>query len=375
MSAVISKRQANAIAKINHRAASLDVATDKIAQRWAAEAIKIGKLLNAERDKHKAEKSGIPWKDLFKPVDNSEKGALSTAQEGAFSMSYRQATKLQSMANRPSVARRNAIESGVININEAAKLCSNATDEDEQAATEALATRKSATVPALDTAINIQRSPGSGVVYQRDGILAMATLQPQSIDLLITDPPYMTDVDDIELFARRWVPLALAAIKTTGRAYIFTGSYPAELLAYLSVIAHCCAERFIFDDVMVWAYDNTIGPSTKMNYKRNWQACFHLCGKDAPPLNCENLMEKQQARTINAPDGRHGNRMHTWQKPDILAEQLITHGSNPGGTIIDPFAGTGTFIAAANKLGRRAMGYELDGDMIGHCEKRGLACE
>ena len=42
-------------------------------------------------------------------------------------------------------------------------------------------------------------------------------------DLLITDPPYMTDVDDVETFAKEWLPLALSRIKPTGRAYICIG--------------------------------------------------------------------------------------------------------------------------------------------------------
>src|SRR5690606_23894638 len=52
-------------------------------------------------------------------------------------------------------------------------------------------------------------------------------------DLLLTDPPYSTDVDDIEEFAASWLPVALAKVKPTGRAYVCVGAYPHELRAYL----------------------------------------------------------------------------------------------------------------------------------------------
>ena len=51
-------------------------------------------------------------------------------------------------------------------------------------------------------------------------------------DLLLTDPPYSTDVADIAAFADEWLPLALAKVKRAGRAYVFIGAYPIELAAY-----------------------------------------------------------------------------------------------------------------------------------------------
>lgn len=37
-------------------------------------------------------------------------------------------------------------------------------------------------------------------------------------DLLLTDPPYSTDVEDIAEFARGWLPIALSKVKPTGTA-------------------------------------------------------------------------------------------------------------------------------------------------------------
>jgi DNA modification methylase len=47
-------------------------------------------------------------------------------------------------------------------------------------------------------------------------------------------------------------------------------------------------------------------------------------------------------------------------KPLALMEYLLTLLSTPdGGVILDPFAGSGTTLLAAKRLGRRSIGVEL----------------
>jgi site-specific DNA-methyltransferase (adenine-specific) len=47
------------------------------------------------------------------------------------------------------------------------------------------------------------------------------------------------------------------------------------------------------------------------------------------------------------------------QKPLALLERIIQASSNPGDVVLDPFAGCGTTIAAAQKLGRRWIGIDI----------------
>ena len=47
------------------------------------------------------------------------------------------------------------------------------------------------------------------------------------------------------------------------------------------------------------------------------------------------------------------------QKPEVLLERIITLSSNEGDTVLDPFCGCGTTIAAAQKLGRRWIGIDI----------------
>lgn len=186
-------------------------------------------------------------------------------------------------------------------------------------------------------------------------------------DLLITDPPYSTDVGDICAFAAEWLPVALSAVKSTGRAYVCIGAYPAEIAAYLAARrAH-----MILSQIIVWEYRNATVRQPTHDYILNWQAILYFRGTDAPPLDAPDTNEQFCVQNVNAPDGRIGDRYHTWQKPELLADRLIRHSTQPDDLVLDPFAGTGTFLLAANKLGRIARGCDIDKDMIAIAVQRG----
>lgn len=215
-----------------------------------------------------------------------------------------------------------------------------------------------------------QVNGGSAVVVEQDALDFLASMRDESADLLLTDPPYATDVPDIRAFAESWVPVALSKVKRSGRAYICTGAYPQELAAYLSVLPGDSSLKLA--NVLVWTYRNTLGPSPALTYKSNWQAVFYLHGPDAPALNCPLMTEQLSVQDIAAPDGRVGDRYDEWQKPLDLAERFIRHATEPGHLVIDPFSGTGTFLISAARLGRIGLGAECDRAMLDICGKRGV---
>jgi DNA modification methylase len=49
----------------------------------------------------------------------------------------------------------------------------------------------------------------------------------------------------------------------------------------------------------------------------------------------------------------------------------VRHASKAGDLVIDPFAGTGTFLLAAARLGRRALGCDIGGDAFEASAGRG----
>ena len=199
-----------------------------------------------------------------------------------------------------------------------------------------------------------QRETGKTLLYVGDGI---GRKLKNKCDLLLTDPPYSTDVDDIDAFVDSWLYKALEGVKDTGFAYIFIGAYPDEMRAYLAAKT---PPHIKLEQVLVWTYKNTLGQNPKDRYKQNWQACLFYRGINAPALDCPLTNEQWAVQEINAPDGRQGDRYHAWQKPMEIAERFIRHSTKPGAVVFDPFACTGTFLLAAAKLGRKGVGFEIN---------------
>ena len=53
-------------------------------------------------------------------------------------------------------------------------------------------------------------------------------------------------------------------------------------------------------------------------------------------------------------------RWHPTQKPVRLMRELVGLFSSPGQVVLDPFMGSGTTLVAAKKLGRKAIGIEIE---------------
>lgn len=206
-------------------------------------------------------------------------------------------------------------------------------------------------------------------IYLSDAIDYINKFEDNSIDLIFTDPPYITDIQNIESFVEAWLIPAIAKVKETGRLYICTGAYPREVKAYLDILL--AQDKFIVDNPLIWTYRNTLGVTPKMKYNLNYQLIWHLYSESSPELETSITNEMFTVQDINAPDGRQGNRLHTWQKPDELANRLIRHGSKKNDIVVDCFACTGTFLLAASKQNRLAYGCDNDKDNLKIAQERG----
>jgi DNA modification methylase len=206
-------------------------------------------------------------------------------------------------------------------------------------------------------------------VYHKDCIEFLNGITDDSVDLLLTDPPYSTDLDNIAEFASSWVSLALSKVKPTGRCYICIGAYPDEIKAYFDILLN--HDKFILDNPIIWTYRNTLGKTPNMKYNLNYQMILHLYSDKSRPLDNSVTNEMFSVMDINAPDGRQGDRYHTWQKPDELANRLIRHSTKPDDKIIDCFACTGTFLLSASRLKRIAVGCDNSKENLVIAEQRG----
>lgn len=59
-----------------------------------------------------------------------------------------------------------------------------------------------------------------------------------------------------------------------------------------------------------------------------------------------------------------GNKLHPTQKPLGILTPIIESFSRPGDMVLDPFAGSGSILAASMLTGRRAVGVELEAENV-----------
>ena len=85
--------------------------------------------------------------------------------------------------------------------------------------------------------------------------------------------------------------------------------------------------------------------------------------------------QKAGQRQVHKPNiwrgsGVSGERMHNAQKPVELMEFLIENSSDVGDVVLEPFAGSGTTIIAAERQGRRCYAMEISEKYVQVCIDR-----
>jgi DNA modification methylase len=104
-------------------------------------------------------------------------------------------------------------------------------------------------------------------------------------------------------------------------------------------------------------------------YRSRHELVFVFKNGTAPHINNVELGKNGRNRTnvweypgVNSfgPERQSELAMHPTVKPMALVADALLDCSHRGGLVLDPFAGSGTILMAAQKTGRRANGVELD---------------
>lgn len=194
-------------------------------------------------------------------------------------------------------------------------------------------------------------------------------LDTNSIDLVLTDPPYEAEAHTRGRRQRagRGVaerPIPFAAIDDRTRAH---SAAQMARLARRWVLTFCQVEA-----AMTW---RTAYEAVGLEYRRScvWikpDGAPQFTG-DRPGMGYETIVAMHPpGRSRWNGGGRHGvftyptddrgdALRHPTQKPLRLMRDLIALFSDPNELILDAFAGCGTTLRAAKEMGRRAIGIEL----------------
>ncbi|MFV0368640.1 MAG: DNA-methyltransferase [Hyphomicrobiaceae bacterium] len=71
----------------------------------------------------------------------------------------------------------------------------------------------------------------------------------------------------------------------------------------------------------------------------------------------------------------HETGLHPTQKPVRLMQALVEIATQPGQLVLDPFAGSGTTLLAAQASGRKYLGFEMQKDYAETARLRLIACQ
>ena len=91
---------------------------------------------------------------------------------------------------------------------------------------------------------------------------------------------------------------------------------------------------------------------------------------ESPSVTGSDPSSGRNARTVWTINPQPTPEAHFATFPEALAERCIKAGSRPGDTVLDPFAGSGTTLLVAERLGRDSLGIELNPEYIAIAERR-----
>lgn len=211
------------------------------------------------------------------------------------------------------------------------------------------------------------------ILKNSDGVMLLKDLSENSVDLIVTDPPYKVTARGSagttggmlkkEIFnkgqvfnynnlsPKDYAPLMFRCLKDGGHCYIMTNH--VNLIEMLNTFT---SVGFHFIKSLIWNKGNKI---TGQFYMSQFEyILFFRKGKAVQINNCgtSDILSIPNKKTKNA----EGKNLHDTQKPVELMSILIQNSTKTGELVVDPFAGLFTTAIACKQLKRRFIGCEID---------------
>jgi len=239
-------------------------------------------------------------------------------------------------------------------------------------------------------------------VLHGDCIELLSSLPAGSVDLVFADPPFNIGYEydvyhdkraaaDYLKWTEKWLAAAYRVLSPTGSFFLAIGDeFVAEHKIRLDALG------LEMRNWIVWHYTFGVNCTKKFNrshahilyYTKNAKAfAFNPDGIRVPSARQTTYADSRANPVGKLPDdtwvlrpqetdGHFQPESDTWfvsricgtfkertghpcQMPEAVLERIIRVATNPNDIVLDPFAGSGTTLAVAKKLGRRFLGCEL----------------
>jgi len=225
-------------------------------------------------------------------------------------------------------------------------------------------------------------------IHRIDAIEGLKRLEDNSVDLVVTDPPYniastgritmkcgipMSTMQawgawdhlhpfEYDLLIGSVINQCFRVLKPGGALYMFTSR---EDNGYF--IRQAVARGFTYRNQLAMVKKNPLPSLSKSNWRSAFEVCFYVTKGKPTGFNfvsqaeCKNVYQYANAQLTTA---------HPTEKPLPFIKLIVEANSKEGDLVLDPFMGSGTTAVAAKQLVRQFIGFELRPDYIAMANQR-----
>lgn len=218
-----------------------------------------------------------------------------------------------------------------------------------------------------------------------DCIKELKSIESNSVDLIIADPPYNVGKDygnksdrqsftEYLSFTEKWLRECHRVLNENGTIYVFIGF---RFISYLyQFMENDLDMNFI--NWISWHYTQGIGKTKGFSPRHDDILMFSKSSKYKFNLD-EIRIPQKFYRKVNNMRGANpgdvweishihycqkGRQPHPTQKPEALIERMVLASSCEGDLVIDPFSGSGTTMRVCQQLNRNGIGIEINEEYV-----------
>lgn len=214
-------------------------------------------------------------------------------------------------------------------------------------------------------------------VIQGDYLEVMKNIPPESIDLVITDPPYNINLQeyyysnrkrknyssyvDTMIDFKKLAPELFRVLKNKSHCYIFCG-YQTYAEIYEEFIKY-----FKMENYLIWdkGWGTWLAGNYGYRYKHQTEICIYF-SKGRRKLSNPDLTNILRINRVIKKEKVE----HPTQKPIELLSILIRQSSNENDLVLDCFMGSGSVAVACKNTKRNWLGIELNPEYVKIAEER-----
>jgi DNA modification methylase len=197
-------------------------------------------------------------------------------------------------------------------------------------------------------------------------------LDGEEAELVFTDPPWNVNYGDIKQGnIQNYKPRKILNDNLGEKFGAFCNSFSAQLHKhskagaplYLvmsaqewpTIHAALSGAKFHWSSTIIWAKDQLV--LSRKDYHTQYEPIWY--GWNAGAGRLVTVADRKQSDVWQIPRPKQ-SELHPTMKPVELVARAIVNSSVPGNRVLDPFAGSGTTVAAAEQTDRTAVCVELD---------------